>query len=666
MATEIKTRPPRVTPAMRANLALKVEALRLLQTGLSVGDVRERIGIEPKRWQHWRDRDKDFAKEVDALLGRTAAAPLVPGRNSMPEFDVFRDKYLHQPLFPLHYNIWDVCEGRVPRFLTDEMTYEPGQTTRVIVNVPPNHAKTTVIAIDYTTYLIHHNPGICIGIVSKTRPYAEKILHAVKTRLSSRVYKDMHDTYAPDPEFGWKDPDGSWTQTRIYVAGKFEGDTQKEPTAEAIGMGGQIYGTRFDVIILDDVIDSENASAFEKQSNWVMTEVLTRLPPWGGLLLILGTRLASQDLYQVLRDKRDDDDQPFFTYFSMPAVLEYGAKPKDWRTLWPYQAVPEGTPGAVTRCITCYMPARECRCLMPRPRATVDRWTGERLAKQRYPLGEKLWSLVWQQHKLPDDATFRYEYLMTSVDTGRYPGLLNSLFRPQMMEGLYVVGGVDPATTGHTAMIVMGLDRTTGKRWVLDGFDMAGIHPTTMREQIIHFTRKYGVLEWTIERNAFQKYLTDDPELVNALRGLGAVIRPHFTGSEKRDHDFGVMSLAPLFESTGRDPGSGSHYIKVRDGKERIVLPDPRLGTGSGWVSKLISQLSEWEPSDMNRKQKTDLVMALWFAEITVKKKLKMGQRRPDHFSNPYLSKNRLSQRDVLDLVQLRQEIAAEERLNDW
>ena len=36
------------------------------------------------------------------------------------------------------------------------------------------------------------------------------------------------------------------------------------------------------------------------------------------------------------------------------------------------------------------------------------------------------------------------------------------------MDGLTVVAGLDPAAAGCTAMVVVGLDRRTGQRWVLD------------------------------------------------------------------------------------------------------------------------------------------------------------------------------------------------------
>jgi hypothetical protein len=642
-------------PAVRAEK--KRAVLDHIWAGGTLKAAAAKADIVTATVRDWRRGDPEFAREYNnASQGMHAGNPTPnPRRLGLPEFDRFRRTYLKQPLFPLHYNLWDVIEGREPRYLDPQMVYEKHERTRVICNVPPNHGKTTCFSIDYPVYLINNNPGISIAIVSKSQGYAKKVLLAIKTRLTSRVYAEMHSQFAP--EGGWKDPDGSWTQTQIYVSGKYDGDTEKEPTVEAVGLGGHIYGGRFDVIILDDVIDTENAHRFADQADWCMTMIDSRLPPDGGLLLVLGTRLASQDLYSELRSRTTEDGEQFFTYFSQPAVLEYKQEFKDWRTLWPYQTTDESAPHEM-RCIICYRVPSRCKCLRPDIMPVKPRWTGERLAKRRYPLGERRWSLVWQQQQLPDDATFRYETLTTSIDPGRMPGTLTQSWRPNGSADLYVVGGLDPATVGHTSMVVSGLDRFSGKRWVLDGFDAANCSPRRMRDKIQELTDKFSIAEWVIERNAFQKFLTDDMELRRYLQSRGCKLTAHFTGMEKRDADFGVMSMAPLFESTGRQHPQTNVWIRVRNGDERIVLPDPRQ---HAWIATLIQQLAAWEPQGMVQRQKTDLVMALWFTEIAHKKILNVGNKMPTHVNNPFANQIRLDRRNVIDLAELRAALQAEQ-----
>jgi len=84
----------------------------------------------------------------------------------------------------------------------------------------------------------------------------------------------MHLRFAP--EGGWKDESYPWTSTEIYVRGKGETDVDKigkDPTVQALGLGGQIYGTRSDLIFMDDVITLKNARDIERQMLFLDREV---------------------------------------------------------------------------------------------------------------------------------------------------------------------------------------------------------------------------------------------------------------------------------------------------------------------------------------------------------------------------------------------------------
>ena len=142
---------------------------------------------------------------------------------------------------------------------------------------------------------------------------ASRFLGEIKFKLTSPQYREMHMRFAP--EGGWKDPDNSWTQTAIYVKGK-GGD--KDPTVQALGLKGQIYGARSDVIILDDIVTSKNAGEIGTQMILLDREIESRLPSeqeGGGLLLALGTRVAPQDIYRHLIDVVGYDDERVWTYF---------------------------------------------------------------------------------------------------------------------------------------------------------------------------------------------------------------------------------------------------------------------------------------------------------------------------------------------------------------
>jgi hypothetical protein len=238
---------------------------------------------------------------------------------------------------------------------------------------------------------------------------------------------------------------------------------------------------------------------------------------------------------------------------------------------------------------------------------------------------------------------------MTEIGMGHRPGGMN---------GLYVIGTVDPAAAGCTAMIVGGVDKHTEKRYILDGFNNRNTSAQLLKDTIKRFTLQYGIDEWIIETNAFQRYLTQDKELVDFLRAHSCRLTPHHTGSQKLDPDFGVMSMAPLFDSCGTPPKNGGMGKWHQTPETALIeLPSPRQ---NAWVAELINQLVVWQPSGMKQLQKTDLVMALWFFHIGANKILGKGRKKVTHLHNPFAARGRLNERTTINLAEYR--AAAQDR----
>jgi hypothetical protein len=503
------------------------------------------------------------------------------------------------------------------------MKYEPSGKTwhpnqpgapfgRKIINIPPGHAKTTSISINYVTWLIHKNPNLKIIVVCKDQTLAMDILSAVKFRLTSPVYRDMHLKFAP--EGGWKDPDNSWSATRIRVQGKDDGE--KDPTFQALGIGGRIYGARSDIIILDDAITLANVNEYERHEKWLAQEVESRLDG-GGLLALLGTRISPIDLYSQSRDLEDWRAEKVYDYFSMPALLEEGeGGVEGWKTLWP------------------------------------ERFPPDRLSSARRD--ENMWALVYQQQDVAEDASFNIKAIQASINMNRFPGPMTARgvgHREGGMTGLYVVGGLDPAVDGCTAMVVSAVDPVTEKRYILDGFNQRNCSPQMMRDRVKYFTELYKINEWVIERNAFQGFLTQDEDLNQFLRSRGCRLRPHYTTENKYDADFGIASIAQLFLTCGEPPSGnrGGSWIKTPE-KALMELPN---GKQNAWVPELINQLVVWQPKGMKKRQKTDLVMAFWFTEIAIKDVVERGRKQITHFHTAFMSKSARSQQKVISISSL-------------
>ena len=79
-----------------------------------------------------------------------------------------------------------------------------------------------------------------------------------------------------------------------------------------------------------------------------------------------------------------------------------------------------------------------------------------------------------------------------------------------------------------------------------------------------------------------------------------------------------------------------------------IELPSPKQNV---WIQSLINQLVVWEPQGMTQRQKTDLVMALWFTEIAVQRLLGHGRSTATHLENKWASRGALKQRGSINLL---------------
>ena len=583
---------PALKPRDRRNSTLssqekKSTIIATVRMGRTIEEGCRQAGVSRKTHEYYRKSDPDYRDLIDrALTAKAEGAEAA--RKEVPDFPEFCAKYLDTQLAAHHLQWYDLLEGRPPRDLHPAQRYIQGDPDTILVNTPPEHAKSTVITTNYVVWRICQDPSIRVLIISKTQSLAAKFLFAIKQRLAeSKAYAELQRDFGPPG--GWAEGASSWTNTQIRVAGVDSGE--KDFTCEAVGLGGQIYGTRTDLVIMDDCVDNTNHQAYEAQIDWIQNIVGSRVADMGGRMLLVGTRMATVDLYsEILQPKYYSDGKSPWTYLTQPAVLKFADDPKDWVTLWPETNRPPVSKAARNQAMKEGWPRN----------GMWPAWPGPALARKRSRMAPRNWSMVYMQDQVADDAVFRQEDVQGCVDRARYPGRMfdgQSDHRQYGMDGLTVVAGLDPAAAGCTAMVVVGLDRRTGQRWVLDVINERGMPPHRMRDEIKRLTERYGIQEWRIEKNAYQASITQDAEIRTYLNARGCLLTPHHTNSNKWDSDFGVASMATLF--TG-----------WQEGRNLIRLPSQTQSEG---VRALIEQLCSWFPET---KGLTDCVMALWFAEI--------------------------------------------------
>ena len=602
-----------------ADLAKRV-ILQCLAEGTTVEAACSQAGKSIKTYEYYRKTDKGFAALADrARLGAKTKNFIEADVHDI-SFAEFRERFLHQKTFPHQQNLIDVIEGKEPGWLHPSMKYEKGAANnRILINIPPNHAKSITVTVDYVTWKIVQNPNFRVLIVSQTQKLASDFLYAIKQRLTAPMYEGLHQAYAAGVGFNSKS--ATWTATRVTFGNELRESSEKDPNLEAVGIGGQIYGKRADMIIVDDAVTLSNANDFERQIRWLTQDVRSRLNPTGKLIVV-GTRVSSVDLYKELRNNdRYPGGQIPWTYLAMPALLETANEPEDWVTLWPASDQPfDGQDEN----------EKDENGLYPR-------WNGRNLYNERQAMDSVTWALVYQQQDVSDDAVFDPVCVKGSIDGMRKAGPLNvdAPGHPQNLNNFTIVCGMDPAIVGDTAAVAYAIDRNGHKRYILDAVKMTRPSPAAIRDLIFNWTEIYKPAEWIIEKNAFQAFLTQDEGIRSHLATRGVHLKEHHTGSNKWDAGFGVASMSTLF---GTKQADGKHH---RD--NLIHLPSDQTEN----VKALVEQLITWSPTT---KGKTDMVMALWFCEIRAREMLNFGQYSSHHLRNPFLTRSEKNKRIVINI----------------
>ena len=192
-----------------------------------------------------------------------------------------------------------------------------------VLVAPVEHGKTQQI-VSKVIHALGGNPALRIGLISNTSSQAEKVLRQVRSTIDRNeavreVFPDLkRSTREEDP----------WHSSAITVE---RTTTAKDPSVQALGVFGQIVGSRLDVIVLDDVLDFENTRTEEQRAKlleWFDTSVLTRLTD-GGCVWCIGTPWHQDDLLNVLSSR------PGFVALRYSAVKNPDANPSGWVPLWP-------------------------------------------------------------------------------------------------------------------------------------------------------------------------------------------------------------------------------------------------------------------------------------------------------------------------------------------
>jgi len=148
--------------------------------------------------------------------------------------------------------------------------------------------KTSSLSIPYAIGRLLQDPELRIFIGSRTTHYAKAILKEIKGHLESERLVEI---------FGEQRSEDKWEETEANVRGKKR--VTKEASLTALGAESSVTGRHADILIIDDLVDEENART-KSQRERIKTFYYKTLDPClepGGERKIIGTRYHPHDLY---------------------------------------------------------------------------------------------------------------------------------------------------------------------------------------------------------------------------------------------------------------------------------------------------------------------------------------------------------------------------------
>jgi phage terminase large subunit-like protein len=192
---------------------------------------------------------------------------------------------------------------------------------------PRDHGKTEIFVHDLPLRKICEDPNIRVLIVQKTATEARKVVSVIKTELEENAR--LRSDYAAH----WQktagvsdivnkagmvdDKTGAWGTQRLYVK---RARRSKDPTVEAVGVGGAITGGHFDVIICDDVLDDENTKTEDRCHNiinWFFGTIMQLREPHTKIIVVGTLKTMLENLYSVIQEN------PMWNMVIYPAILSH-------------------------------------------------------------------------------------------------------------------------------------------------------------------------------------------------------------------------------------------------------------------------------------------------------------------------------------------------------
>lgn len=531
---------------------LAKDVRRLTDAGYSAQAIADELGVSKRTVQRHRQNSRLSLTQPE--VKEVIEDPEVKAclEYSVQGFIRFYVRYSGQ-YFPWHAREW---------------IEEAIANDRLLLNVPPRHAKSEILSVWFVIWHIVRSRNVQILVMSQTEKMARKFSNKIAWHLEFN--KDLIRDFGRFKPFDDTDP---WRplQGELMVEGRDRGIESGDLTLQIKGVGQQILGMEADLIIGDDLVGRKHAWSQTDREHLSETwhgDVMSRRSP-DSKVVVVGQCIHFEDLYEELAEKT------------------YSRGPRQGATVWKrikYPAVKDWDQGLV---------------LWPKE------WPFDRLMETYEDLKRRgndwLFESMYQQNPLPPEARlvlnewiYGDEYHEGCVDSTRP---LGAGLEPRwgedgkLSDERYVrVVSLDPSPERAAGLIVGDVlaSRDEFRCGIIEAV-RGRMDVRAMLHELARVTELYRPEYLIFEHNAFARWFLQDPRFVGWQRKTGIRVISHTTGRNKSDPNYGIQTLAPHFEF----------------GRIRLPWGDP----AGREASKLLIEEATTYPFGPY----TDLLMALWF-----------------------------------------------------
>ncbi len=189
---------------------------------------------------------------------------------------------------------------------------EHKQSPRLIVQCPPRVGKTELVSRCFPTYLLGRHPNWDIIAVTYSQDRANEVGQDVRKIVEDARYQELFPDSVPRKD-----------------ANRIDGyRTAKGGSYRAVGAGGAITGSNANVILMDDMIKSEEEAESpterKKMVGGYYTNIRSRCQGGTGIVFVT-TRWHEDDLAgELIRKSKENPDADQWEVFTLPLFNEQG------------------------------------------------------------------------------------------------------------------------------------------------------------------------------------------------------------------------------------------------------------------------------------------------------------------------------------------------------